>query len=190
MLTILLPVPLFPTVAHDSSLPVQTLCAQLKSVFWRTAMGRAEKTLIALKAQPKAYRDFDIPDGLEIQLVFYWILLVFNSPPVQKEFPPFLQPKGVPHWYIPSCLLSSLLFLLGTSVLPSNGLRRGERLWCHVETSNFPMWRWYHGPDCVLSACLISLPVEKQYQFCGVKGWSRNNALCIVKQATSPVLYK
>lgn len=127
---------------------------------------------------------FNFPSACEIQLFF------LGSSPVQKEFLPFPQPQGVPHWHIPSSLLSSLLFLLGTSVLPSDVLRREEGICCHVKIFNFPMWRWYHGPDSVLNTCLISLPVEKQYQFCGVKGWSENNALCIVKQATSPVLYK
>lgn len=51
-------------------------------------------------------------------------------------------------------------------------------------------WRCYRGSPGVLGTCLICLPVEKQYQFGGVEGWSENNELCIVKQGTSPVLYK
>lgn len=152
-------------------------------------MGRAEKPLVALKAQPKVV-------GTVLGVTSTFLMAVrsrcffLRSPSIQKEFLPFPQPQSVSHWHIPSRLLSSLLFLLATCVLPSDMLRREEGLCCHVKIFNFPMWRWYHGPDSVLNTRLISLPVEKQYQFCGVKGWSENNALCIVKQATSPVLYK
>lgn len=118
-------------------------------------MGRAEKPLAALKAQPKVMGTSSGATSTSLMAVrSSWFFL--SSPPVQKEFFPFPQPQGVPQWHVPSHLLSSLLFLLGASMLLSDVLRREEGICCHVKIFNFPMWRWYHGPDSVLNTSYLS----------------------------------
>lgn len=71
-------------------------------------MGKAEKPWAALKAQPKVTGTISGATSTSL-MALRSSCFFLGCPPVQKELPPVPQPQGVPHWHIPSHLLSFII---------------------------------------------------------------------------------